>query len=94
MTDWTTDAADAIENAVALVRDKSVKPVQAISKGLVFGLLAALVAIPAVMLAFIVVFRAVVAAYQGEVWAAWLTFGAIFLAVGGLLFAKRHPRNA
>ena len=94
MNNWTTDAADAIENAVALVRDKSVKPVQAISKGVVFGLLAALVAIPAVLLLLIVVFRGTVAAYQGEVWAAWLTYGAIFLAVGGLLFAKRHPRKA
>ena len=94
MNDWTTDAADAIENAVALVRDKSVKPAQAVTKAVVFGLLAALVAIPAALLALILVFRGTVAAFQGEVWAAWLFWGAIFLAFGGLLFAKRHPKNA
>jgi hypothetical protein len=93
MNDWSSDAADAIENAVALVRDRSVKPAQAIRKGVVFGLLAALVAIPAVLLTLIVVFRGTVAVYQGEVWAAWLTYGAIFLAFGGFLFAKRNPRN-
>ena len=28
--------------------------------------------------------------YQGEVWAAWLTLGAIFLGVGLFLWSKRN----
>jgi len=29
MSDWTTDATDAIDNAVALVRDRTVEPAKA-----------------------------------------------------------------
>jgi hypothetical protein len=87
--DWTTDAADAIERAVGLVRDRTVEPAQAITKAVVFGLLAALIAIPAVVLIFALVFRVLVIVYQGEVWAAWLTLGGIFAAVGGFLWARR-----
>jgi hypothetical protein len=35
-------------------------------------------------------FRGLVLAYQGEVWAAWLTLGGIFVILGALLFARRH----
>ena len=48
MSDWTTDAADAIENAVALVRDRTVEPARTASKYVVYGLLAVLLVLPAV----------------------------------------------
>ena len=50
MSDWTTDAADAIENAVALVRDRTVEPAQTASKYVVYGLLAVLLVLPATVL--------------------------------------------
>ena len=48
MSDWTTDAANAIDNAVGLVRERTVEPVQAIVRGITYGLLAVLVLVPAV----------------------------------------------
>ena len=89
-TDWTTDAADAIERAVALVRERTVEPAQTATKLAIYGLLAALIAIPAVILLLIGLFRGLVLLYQGEVWAAWLTLGGIFVLAGGLLWARRN----
>ena len=90
MSDWTTDAADAIERVVALARDRTVGPAQTFSKAITYGLLAALLVIPASVLLVAGLFRALTALYQGEVWASWLTLGGIFVIVGGLLWARRN----
>jgi len=89
MSDWTTDATDAIERAVATVRDRTVVPAKTISRGVVFGLLAALLVLPALLFAVIGAFRGLVEIYQGEVWAAWLTLGAISVVAGMFCWAKR-----
>ena len=90
MSDWTTDAADAIENAVALVRDRTVEPAQTASKYVVYGLLAVLLVLPATVLLIAGAFRGLNEIYQGEVWASWLTLGAIFVGVGAFMWAKRN----
>ena len=72
MSDWTTDAADAIDNAVGLVRERTVEPVQAVARVVIYGLLAALILLPALTL---LDDRACSAcstiAATGNVWAAW-----------------------
>lgn len=88
-SDWTTDAADAIERAVGFVRDRTVEPARAITKAVVFTVLAVLIGLPAAIMVFAVVFRLLVIAYQGEVWAAWLTLGGIFVLAGGFIWSKR-----
>ena len=90
MSDWTVDAADAVEKYVAMLRDRTVEPAHAITRIAVFGLLAVLIALPALFLAAIGVFRLVVIIEQGYVWAAWFTFSGIFLIVGGLLWTMRN----
>ena len=57
MSDWTTDAANAIDNAVGLVRERTVEPVQAVARAVIYGVLAALVLLPALTLSTIAVFR-------------------------------------
>jgi hypothetical protein len=89
MADWTTEATDAIERGVVLVRDKAVEPVISASKAIVYGLLAALVALPAIFMLFIGAFRGLVLIYQGEVWAAWLTLGGICVIAGAVCWSKR-----
>jgi hypothetical protein len=90
MSDWTTQAADAIDRAVVLTRAKTVEPARAISKAVVFGLLAALLVLPAVVMLTVAAFRALVEIYpEGYVWAAWLTLGGIFSIVGGFLWTRR-----
>ena len=91
MPDWTTDATDAIERTVTLVRERTVEPVQNATRVVVYGLLAVLVALPAVVMALIGLFRGLVLVYQGYVWAAWLTLGGIFVIAGGFCWIKRNP---
>jgi predicted tellurium resistance membrane protein TerC len=91
MSDWTTDAADAIENAVALVRERTVEPVHALTRVLVYGLLVALIMIPALVLLTIALFRMVEIATLGYTWIAWMALGGIFAGLGGLLWTRRTP---
>jgi hypothetical protein len=90
MSDWTNDAADAIDRAVAFARDKTVEPAQAGVKFVTYGLLAVLLVVPAVILLIAGLFRALTELYQGEVWASWLTLGGIFVVSGGFLWARRN----
>ena len=89
MSDWTADAADAIERAVTTVRDRTVTPARGLTRAVVFGLLAALFVLPALVLLAIGAFRGLVLAYQGEVWAVWLTLGGICLLAGMFCWTKR-----
>ena len=89
MGDWTSDAADAIERSVALVRDRTIEPARKATLALVFGTLAALIAIPAIVLLAVGLFRILVLCFHGEVWAAWLTLGGIFIAAGALCWKRR-----
>ena len=66
MSDWTTDAADAIDRAVALAREKTVVPARAVTKAVTYGLLAALLVIPAVVLLIAGMFRALDRAVPGR----------------------------
>jgi hypothetical protein len=90
MSDWTTDAADAIDNAVGIVRERTVEPVHAIVRAVIYGLLAALILIPAVTLVTIGVFRLLAIATNGNVWAAWTGLGGIFLIIGWFCWVRRN----
>ena len=91
MSDWTTEATDVIERTVALVRDRTVEPARALTKGIVYGLVATLIALPAVILLTVGGFRSLVLIEQGYVWAAWLTLGGIFVIAGAFCWTKRNP---
>ena len=93
MSDWTTDAADAIDNAVGFARERAVDPIHAIVRAVIYGLLAALILIPAVTLVTIGVFRllAIAAIEAGlGVWAAWTGLGGIFLVIGWFCWIRRN----
>ena len=91
MTDWTTEATDLIERTVGMVRDKTVEPARTATRVVVYGLLAALIAIPAVILLAIGAFRGLVLLEQGYTWAAWVTLGGIFVLAGAFCWTKRNP---
>mgnify|MGYP003352693389 CR=1 FL=1 len=44
---------------------------------------------PAIVLLAVGLFRILVLCFQGEVWAAWLTLGGIFIAGGALCWKQR-----
>ena len=91
MTDWTTQAADAVEKAVVLVRDRTVVPAQRAAKAIVYGFLTAFFALTAAMLLAILLFR--VLTIPLPVWAAWLVLGGIFLIAGGFCWTRRVPSD-
>jgi hypothetical protein len=91
VSDWTTEATDVIERTVAMVRDRTVEPAHAVTRVLVYGLLAALVALPAVVMLTLGAFRGLVLLEQGYPWAAWVTLGGIFVLAGAFSWTKRNP---
>jgi predicted membrane channel-forming protein YqfA (hemolysin III family) len=93
MTDWTTEAVDTIEKVVGAVRERTVIPAHRITKAIVFGFLALSCIMPALVLLVLAAFRGGALIAQGEVWAAWLALGGIFLLVGIFFWLKRSPRS-
>ena len=92
MSDWTTDAADAIDTRSALVRERTVEPVQAVARVVIYGLLAALIVDPGDRDARRSPRSAASSSLdQGNVWAAWLTLGGIFVVAGWFCWSKRNP---
>ncbi len=91
MSDWPPDAPDPIERTVTMLRERTVEPVQAVTRAVVYGLLATLVGLPALVLATIGAFRGLVLLEQGYTWAAWVTLGGIFVLAGAFLWTKRNP---
>ena len=91
MSDWTSDAADMVEQTVALLRDRTVAPAQVAAKAIVYGLLTVLIVIPTFILATVGAFRGLVLLYQGYVWAAYVTLGGIFTLSGVFCWSKRKP---
>ena len=91
MPDWTTEATDLIEHTVAVARDRTVVPARIATRAVVYGLLAALIALPAIVMLTVGAFRALVLLYQGRVWAAYITLGGIFILGGLFCWSKRKP---
>jgi hypothetical protein len=91
VADWTTDAVDALEQAVGLVRDKTVVPAQKASRAVVFGLLVAFFVLVAVFMLAIALFRVLVI-LTGEIWAAYLILGGIFVIAGAFCWTLRTSK--
>ena len=92
MADWTTDAVDALEQAVATVRDKTVVPAQKASRAIVFGLLVFFFVLVAFTMLAVALFRGIVV-LTGDVWLAYLILGGIFVIVGAFCWTLRSSRT-
>jgi hypothetical protein len=86
--DWTTTAADAIEQFVATLRDRTVVPAQRATRAIVFGLLTMAFATVAFILLLIGGFRALVV-LCGDVWLAYLVLGTVLVLLGAFCWSKR-----
>jgi hypothetical protein len=92
VADWTTDAVDALDQAVGLVRDKTVVPAQKASRAIVSGLLVAFFVLVAVVMVAVALFRVLVV-LVGDVWLAYLILGGIFVIAGAFVWTLRSPRT-
>jgi len=90
MADWTDEVADSIENAVVMVRDKTVVPVERIVAYVVAGLFLMFLLMALGILFTVGAFRLVDVYLPNGSWATWLVFGGVFMAGGLLLLSLRR----
>ena len=87
-------ALDAVDTVVATVNDKAVRPAIVAARGVVFGVIIAVMGI-AVVILFCVAFIRLTTIAGHRIWASYLVLGLIFSAVGAVLYARRGiPPNA
>jgi hypothetical protein len=95
--DWTAQGADRIESVVETVRDKTTVPVTKAARAVVYGLIAAVMGVLALMLVVIGLFRLhVYLPFDNEgrkVYITDLGLGAIFVGLGLLLWRRRLPKT-
>ena len=92
--DWPVQAADKIVDTIAMVRDKTTRPALVAARGLVYGLLAAVVG----TIAFILVITLVVRLYDvyvpGNVWPIYAVLAVLFGGAGIVLLKKANAPAA
>lgn len=87
---------DLIDRVVGAVRDRTTKPIVALTRGIVFGSLIAVVSIALVTLLLIAIMRGAQELFElalserRSVWASYFVVGGAFILVGALLMRARH----
>ncbi|MEZ5381484.1 MAG: hypothetical protein R2754_06765 [Microthrixaceae bacterium] len=88
---WADQVTDLIVDGVDKVRDRTVNPIQAMAKYVVYGAVIAVLALPMLVLSLVLLVRILDAFLPGEVWLPYLILGALFVIAGMVLWAKRTP---
>lgn len=91
--DWAAQTADAIERVIASVRGKTADPLEKIARGLVYGLVAGIVGVAALVLSAVALVRVLDIVIPGDVWSAHALTGGIFVLAGLLLWRKRTVKT-
>jgi hypothetical protein len=97
---WAADLADTVERVVGTVRDKATTPAVHVTRGIVFGLLAAFLGFAALALLLIGVTRGLQAlldlavSTERAVYLSYFLMGGILCLAGALLFRSRHSPDS
>lgn len=92
--DWPAQATDTIVSVVGQVRDKTTGPVITVARGIVYGTLAAIAGVVALVLACILLIRVLaipveeVTGSTDRIWIVYLGLGAVMTVVGYVLWRK------
>jgi hypothetical protein len=95
---WAADLADTVERVVGSVRERTTKPLVTASRGVVFGLLAGILGVTAVVLLIIVLTRATQALldiwfrHEMSVYLSYFIIGGI-ICLGGLFVLSKRFSN-
>lgn len=93
---WPADLADTVERVVGTVKDRATKPAVHVTRGIVFGLLAAFLGVVALVLLLIGLSRGLQAlldlfmSTERAVYVSYLILGGILCLAGALCLRKRH----
>ena len=98
--DWTVQAADRIESVVGAIRDKTVVPVTTVARVLVYGLVAGVLGIVALVLIAVGAIRVlevyiplhVGVSHARSVWVSYGIVGGIFVLVGWFFLRRANAR--
>jgi len=89
ISDVLTDRAlDTIDNVVGTVNDKAIRPAIVAARGIVFGIVIAVVGITVVIL-FCVGFIRVTTIAGHRIWGSYMVLGTLFCIVGAILYSRR-----
>lgn len=93
--DWASAVAALLERLTGEVERRAVRPIETLGRGVVFGLLIAIVApVVVTMLAVGVVRLLNETIFVGLDWASLFVVGGILAGAGVFLWTKRAPRSA
>jgi hypothetical protein len=81
-------ALDTIDSVVATVNDKAVRPAVVAARGIVFGVVIAVVGVTVVIM-FCIGFIRVSNILGHRVWASYIVLGLLFSLVGAILYSRR-----
>ncbi len=88
--DWPEQAADALVGAVDKVRSKTTGPLLSASRGVVYGLMVAVLAVVVGILFVIFGIRLLDELLPSGVWLPYLILGTLFMVAGALVFQRRR----
>jgi len=84
----TDRALETIDTVVATVNDKAIRPAIVAARGIVFGVIIAVVAITVVVL-FCIGFIRLTTIAGHRIWASYIVLGLLFCAAGAILYSRR-----
>jgi hypothetical protein len=90
--DWTDQVVGLLVDTVDKVRSRTTGPVLNVAHAAVYGVVAALVAIPVVILLLIGAVRLLNWAVPGDVWIVYAILAVLFWLTGFILWSKRNQR--
>jgi hypothetical protein len=88
--DWASQTTESIVRVVGQVRDRTTLPLLTASRGIVFGLLAAIVGVAALVLFLVLTLRVLDIVLPRGVWLAYLVLGIVFVIAGAVLMRLRR----
>ena len=89
--DWASSLVDRFVDFVEQVRNVTTRPVIALARTLVFGVVMACCLLAALALAGTGLFRLLDVVLPGDSWSAHLVLGAVCCSLGALLWSRRSP---
>lgn len=88
--EWPAQAADVIVDTIAKVRDRTTRPAIIAARGLVYGVLAGVMALVTGILVLTMIVRMWDVYVPGHVWVIYAIFAVVFSAGGALLLKKAN----
>ena len=91
--DWAAQTADTIERVIGGVGEKTVGRIEQVARIIVYGLVAAVVGVMALVLLVIALVRIADAYLPLGIWLPYLVVGGIFTLAGLLVWRKRSVKT-